>query len=209
MRGVLVLFFAVLVLAACSAPAERPRGDAWLEPPAGAAERLLPTEFTPPLEAPDFRLVDHDGRAFRLAGQRGRLVLLFFGYTSCPDVCPATIANLRRALTMLGKRGEHARVIMVTVDPERDTPARLAGYLRSAAGGDGRFVGLTGPRRDLQAVWADYGVFVEREPVGEGGGYAVSHTASTFVIDPAGRLVATYPFGLAARAMAADLRRRL
>ncbi len=207
--GFALLAGVAVVAVACAAPRGPAGGAAFREPPAAATERLGSTEFEPPLSAPDFLLVDTEGRPFRLSEERGRWVLLFFGYTSCPDVCPTTLGNLRQALGLLGRNGERVRVVMVTVDPERDTPERLAAYLGSAAGGDGRFLGLGGARGSLEAVWADYGVFVEREVEEGATGYSVSHTASVYLIDPRGRLVATYPFGLSARAIAADLRRRL
>lgn len=97
---------------------------------------------------------------------------------------------------------------MVTVDPERDTPERLAAYFDSK--GDEPFIGLTGPRENLESIWRDYSVAVQREEAPqEGAGYWVAHSASTYLIDPRGRLLANYAFGTPAKDMATDLRRRM
>lgn len=195
-----------LLLPACSSTRTAPKS-----PPSGnqnsQAAGFRPTEFDPPLPAADFTLTDAKGKRFRLSDLRGKFVLLFFGYTVCPDVCPTTLTNLRRALESLGGDADRVRVVFVTVDPERDTPEKIAMYIESK--GDERFIGLTGSRRDLERVWKDYGMFVERQEVPDSAvGYLVTHGASTYLIDPKGRLAASYGFGTQAKDIAADLRRR-
>lgn len=161
--------------------------------------------YRPPLPAPDFSLRDQHGRPFRLTEERGRAVLLFFGYTSCPDVCPATVSGLKRVRAELGPRAERVRFVFVTVDPERDTPDRVRDFLETA-GGKG-FLGLTGSREELEKVWKAYSVYVQKEAGRvEVGDYSITHTASVFLVDPEGRLRAAYSFGTDPRIIASDLR---
>ena len=137
----------------------------------------------PPARAPDFTLSDQNGNAFRLSDQRGKTVLLFFGYTNCPDVCPTTMANLRQALTQLGSKD--VQVIFITVDPGRDTPEKVQAY---ASQFDPSFIGLSGSMAELEPVWTAYGVYRELGPADANGNYDVSHTARVTVIDPKGDL---------------------
>lgn len=139
----------------------------------------------PPVDVPDFQLVDEHGQPFRLSEQRGRVVLLFFGYTSCPDVCPTTLATWRQVHEALGKDAERVRFVFVTVDPERDTTERLGMHV-DAFHPD--FVGLTGSPEALEAVYEIFDVFYEKDTSSQSAlGYLVSHTATTFVLDPQGQ----------------------
>jgi protein SCO1/2 len=120
-------------------------------------------------------------------------VLLSVGYTSCPDVCPTTLAEFAEVKKQLGAAAQHLRVALVTVDPERDTPKRLGIYTRTF---DPTFLGLTGPRATLAKVWKAYGVYVQSHRVpGSSEGYVVDHSATTFVIDASGDLRLAIPFG--------------
>jgi protein SCO1/2 len=116
------------------------------------------TAYEPPDRAPAFTLMDHTGAPRSLADFRGRPVLLFFGYTHCPDVCPITLSRLQEALAEAGDDGEEARVVLVTVDPERDTPDVLAAYV-SRFGPN--VVGLTGEMEALRGVYRAYGIHAE------------------------------------------------
>ncbi|MFO7255608.1 MULTISPECIES: SCO family protein [Limnochorda] len=158
-------------------------------------------------EAPVFSLTDHQGEPFHLADQRGKAVLLFFGYTTCPDVCPATLGTLGQMKRQLGADGERVEVVFITVDPERDTPARLAEYLGYF---DPSAIGLTGPPEELARVREAYGVYAERvnDPQAPGG-YWMNHTATVLLIDPEGRLRLSYTFGSAPAEIAEDVRRIL
>ena len=141
---------------------------------------------------PDFALTDQHGSLFRLSDQRGNVVLLFFGYTQCPDVCPTTLATWRRVHEGLGDDADRVRFVFVTVDPERDTPERLGLHV-GAFNPD--FIGLTGEPDELQAVYQVFDVFFEKDTSsGSAAGYLISHTATTFVLDPEGnwRLRETY-----------------
>ncbi len=157
----------------------------------------------PPLPAKDFTLRDQHGNLFRLSEQRGYIVLLFFGYTNCPDVCPATLAQYRQIKNALEEKASQVRFVFVTVDPERDTAAQLRKHLERF---DATFVGLSGTRQELEKVWQDYGVFVaQNDPENSSGGYLVDHTARTYVIDSKGYLRLTYPFGTQSEVMRQDI----
>jgi protein SCO1 len=133
---------------------------------------------------------------------RGSLVLVYFGYTSCPDVCPTTLTYVASALRSLDARAAGVRVLFVSVDPARDTPARLAEY---AAYFDPRIVGLTGTDDELATVAARYGASFSRAPPDAYGDYAVSHSGSIYVRDQRGAWVATLEHGSSPAAMAATL----
>lgn len=129
----------------------------------------------------EFALTDTTGHPVRLSDLRGRVVLLFFGYTHCPDACPTTVANVTRALHALGEQRERVRFVFVTTDPERDTPARLREWLD---GFDPAFVGLRGSAAELAAVEKRYGVFhTKLPPEAEPQGYPVNHTSRLFLLD--------------------------
>lgn len=157
----------------------------------------------PPLPAADFVLTDQHGQPFRLSDQTGRVVLLFFGYTSCPDVCPTTMTKFKQVRAQLGDRADRVRLVFITVDPERDTVERVRQYVGAF---DPSFVGLTGSTTELEPVWQAYGVY--REKVGGQGadGYAVDHSTRTYVVDAQGRLRLTHPFGQTADDLAQDTR---
>jgi protein SCO1/2 len=156
----------------------------------------------PPRPAPDLALTDQAGQPFALSQLRGRWVLLTFGYTTCPDVCPVTLAQLRRTRELLGGAGAGWRVVFASVDPARDTPEVLASYLPHF-GPD--LIGLTGSEGEVALAAAAYGVQYEKRDLETAVGYLVNHTAFTYVIDPNFELVLTIPFGARAEEIAADL----
>lgn len=178
-------------------------------PPALAACRhasasFRGSKFDPARPAPDFTLTDQHGRPFRLAKQRGRIVLLFFGYTRCPDVCPTTLAVWRRTQAALGRDGGRVRFVLITVDPEWDTSARLGRYLAACSP---EFIGLSGTPDALAAVYRAYGVV--REKVAHPGsepGYLVTHPLHGLRV-PAGGRVELRPGGV--HVMLMGLRRAL
>jgi protein SCO1/2 len=172
--------------------------------PCGAAESLFRTgALDPPAPAPDFTLRSDQGKTVHLRDWRGSVVLLYFGYTSCPDVCPTTLAELAAVKQQLGAAAQRLRVALVTVDPERDTPKRLRVYTRTF---DPTFLGLTGPRATLVKVWKAYGVYVQSHRVpGSSEGYVVDHSATTFGIDADGNLRLAIPFGTPADDIRHDL----
>jgi protein SCO1/2 len=132
----------------------------------------------------DFALTDTAGHTVRLSHFRGRVVLLSFGYTRCPDACPTTVAKATRALQSLGELREQVRFVWVTTDPERDSPARLREWLD---GFDPAFVGLRGSEAELAKVERRYGVFhTKLPPESNAGTYLVNHTSRLFLIDQEG-----------------------
>ena len=141
--------------------------------------------------APEIELTRANGTRFRLSETRGKVVALFFGYTSCPDVCPTTMAELKQALEKLGNKADLVRVLFVTVDPQRDTPERVQEYVSHF---NSSFVGLSGSESDLAKVWNDYGVFVEIVDGASAAGYLVNHTARVTLIDQQGNLRVSFPF---------------
>jgi protein SCO1/2 len=157
---------------------------------AGETEGLKAGVFNPPREAPDFAVRGSDGTALTLNRYRGKVVVLGFGYTSCPNVCPVTLAVLAQAHRKLGPLGSQVQVIYLTVDPERDNAERLKQYL---AGFDATFVGGTGTAAQMAAVRASYGVTAEKH--GTGSDYAVAHSSFVYLITRDGKLRALMPFG--------------
>ena len=145
--------------------------------PCFAAESPFRTGvLEPPSAAPDFTLRTDEGKSFRLGDWRGNVILLYFGYTSCPDVCPTTLAEFTEVKKQLGPAAQRLRVALVTVDPERDTPKRLRTYTRAF---DSTFLGLTGSRETLASVWKAYGIYVQSHRLpGSSAGYMVDHSAT-------------------------------
>jgi protein SCO1/2 len=146
--------------------------------------------FEPPRAAPELSLEASSGGKLALANYRGKVVLLGFGFTSCPEVCPTTLATLAQARRRLGAQGEQLQVLYVTVDPERDNADRMRAYLH---GFDTSFVGGTGTPEQLAGVRKNYGVMAERKPFGNS--YTVAHSSSVYVIDQKGLLRGMMPYG--------------
>ncbi len=155
-----------------------------------------------PERATNFTLTSHMGQSISLSDFKGQIVLLYFGYTTCPDVCPTTLAELKQARQLLGKRSDEVQVLMVTVDPERDTVPILADYITHF---DPSFIGLTGTPEEIAEVATYYGVFYERQESESALGYLVDHSATVMVIDRDGYLRLIYPYGTSSEDIAADL----
>ncbi len=145
------------------------------------------------MPAEDFTLTTTEGQPFRLSDERGKIVLMFFGFTSCPDVCPTTLAEAKRILEGLGDDVENVRFVFVTVDPERDTQQRLGQYI---AAFHPDIIGLRGTPEELQTVFDSYGIHVAKVPLEDSAlGYTMEHTARIFLVDQKGRLRLSYAFG--------------
>ncbi|MCB8926253.1 MAG: SCO family protein [Ardenticatenaceae bacterium] len=155
------------------------------------------------LPVTNFTLTGPGEEPVSLVDFRDKVVMLYFGYTFCPDVCPATMVELRDAMEILGDRSEDVQVIMITVDPERDTPEVLEQYL---AHFDESFIGLTGTPDELIAVTAPMGIFFEKHEGSAASGYLIDHTATVAVLDKDGKLRLIYPFGITGEEIAADLK---
>lgn len=138
----------------------------------------------------DFRLTDDSGKTVDAADFRGKVTLLYFGYTHCPDVCPLTLAHLHVVMQKLGALADGARILFVSVDPTRDTPAALHAYV---AAFDPHVVGLTGSPGDIEALSKRYRSAFTREPASGDGSYEVSHSSGIYIFDRSGkaRLLAT------------------
>ena len=135
--------------------------------------------------AKGFSLTDHNGKARTLADFKGKVVVLFFGYTQCPDVCPTTMAEMAAVMKELGPAANDVQVLFVTLDPERDTQALLASYVPAF---DKRFLGLRGTPEQTAATAKEFKVFVAKVPGTEPGSYTVDHTAGSYVFDKEGRV---------------------
>lgn len=156
-------------------------------------ESFRGTLYDPTIPAPEIALTQGNGSSFRLSEKRGNIVLLFFGYTSCPDVCPTTLSDLKRVMEELGSGAEHVQVVFVTVDPDRDTPQKLQEYLSLF---NPSFIGLSGSPDEMEGVWNSYGVYREVENMPNSAtGYLVTHSARLYVIDQDGNLHLSYSYG--------------
>ena len=166
-----------------------------------------PTRTTsqPPLRlGGPFVLTDQNGIRKTEADFHGKYMLVFFGYTYCPDVCPTTLAVIRAALDQMGERAERIVPVFITVDPKRDTPETLKAYLSSFGP---RFVGLTGTTEEIASVAKEYRVFY-RSHDGEGADYTVDHSGVVYLMKPDGTYLANYSLANSPEAMAADLIKR-
>nr|WP_027894368.1 MULTISPECIES: SCO family protein [Calidithermus] len=153
------------------------------------------TPLLDPRPAADFRLTGSDGKAYTLKSFRGKAVLIFFGFVNCPDVCPTTLAELSKVYQALTPAEQgRVQVLMITADPERDTPAVLEKYVTFF---DPRFLGLTGTPNQVAEVAKGYGVFYQKSQIKSAREYSVDHTASVFLVDPRGRLRLIYGYGKA------------
>jgi protein SCO1/2 len=128
-------------------------------------------------------LADHTGKPRSLADFRGKAVVIFFGFTHCPDVCPTTLSEMSQVVKSLGKEGERVQVLLVTVDPERDTQDNLAKYVTAF---DPRFIGLRGDLEATRRAAKEFKIYFEKRNTGDT--YSVDHSGQSYVIDPQGRL---------------------
>ncbi|MEO8485263.1 MAG: SCO family protein [Betaproteobacteria bacterium] len=154
----------------------------------------------------EFTLADPGGATRTLADYRGKAVVLFFGYTQCPDVCPTTLAALAETMKALGTDADRVQVLFVTVDPDRDTAELLKEYVPAF---DPRFVGLRGDAAALEAVAKEFKVIYQKVPGATPSTYTVDHSAGMFVFDPTGRLRVYESHGQGPDALAHDLRELL
>jgi len=140
----------------------------------------------------DFQLADHTGKPRSLADFRGKVVVMFFGYTHCPDVCPTTLGEMAQVMKRLGPDADRVQVLFVTLDPERDTPELLAQYVPAF---DPRFLGLYGDEATTRKTAADFKVFYQKQAGTGDKSYTLDHSANTYVFDPQGRLRLLFGYG--------------
>jgi protein SCO1/2 len=156
--------------------------------------------------ARDFTLTDHTGKPRTMADFRGRAVVMFFGYTQCPDVCPTTMTGMTEAMKLLGEESKKVQVLFVTVDPERDTPQLLAQYVPAF---HPSFIGLYGDPQTIAKTAQAFRVFYQKQPGSTPGTYTVDHTAGSYVFDPQGRLRLYVKHGEKPELIAGDLKQLL
>jgi protein SCO1/2 len=193
LRAFLVVALALLV-AACG---ERARGP---------ASPFKSTDISKVEWGKDFRLTDHNGRPRSVADFRGKVVLLFFGFTHCPDVCPTTMADMARVVDKLGPDGQRVQGLFVTVDPARDTPQVLAKYVTAF---HPNFLGLYGDPGETASLAREFKFFHDAQAADADGHYAVTHGSAIYVYDPRGRLRLLMGAERTADTMAADVARLL
>lgn len=155
------------------------------------------------LEVPDYQLVDQRNSPFQFSSQRGAVILLFFGYTFCPDVCPLTLSHWKKISDILGSASDDVRFVYITVDPERDTPAQLSAHLGVF---NEDFIGLTGEPKDLDQIYKTFGVIHEKVQIAESStGYLMNHTARTNLVDQDGNWRLTFAYNTAPEIIAHDI----
>lgn len=189
LRRLVAACVVLFVLAGCGKTADKPV--------------FLATDITGSTVGGDFRLTDPAGRARTLGDFKGKVVVLFFGYTHCPDVCPTTLGELTLAMKKLGKEAGRVQVIFVTLDPERDTPALLDTYVKAF---DGGFLGLSGNDQSTARVAREFKVFYQKQPGANPNQYTLDHSAGTYVLDPAGRVRLFVASGQGADVFVHDIR---
>lgn len=167
---------------------------------------LARAEDEPPLFA-DFEMTDHRGMMQTEEDFKGRWMLVFFGFTNCPDVCPTTLSEVAAVMEGLGDEAAKVQPIFITIDPERDTPMALAEYVPLF---DAGIIGLTGTPEQIAATSETFPIFFERiEEATAPGGYTMSHTSHLFLFDTQAEFADSWPYGTPAEEILADLRERI
>jgi protein SCO1 len=188
--GIVAAALLALVVAACGP--ENPRFEA--------------SDVTGVAFGRDFKLTDHNGKPRTLADFRGKVVVMFFGYTQCPDVCPTTLSELAAALQKLGADANRVQVLFVTIDPERDTPELLSHYVPAF---NPTFLGLSGDAAATAATAREFKVLYQKQPGSTPDSYSMDHSAGTFIFDPQGRLRLFVSHGQGPDVFAHDIRELL
>ena len=169
----------------------------------GGPPKFKSTDITGVDYGRSLELTDHNGKPRRLEDFRGKAVVVFFGFTRCPDVCPTTLADAAQAMKQLGPDADRVQVLLVTVDPERDTQQVLADYVTAF---DARFLGMVGDLEATRRAAKEFKVYFEKRPGKTPDGYSIDHSAQSYVIDPQGRLRLFVRHDRIAEDLAHDLR---
>ena len=164
------------------------------------------TDITGAEFARKLELTDTDGKPRSLADWRGKVIVVFFGYTQCPDVCPTTMAELAQIRTQLGADGDRLETVFVTIDPERDTPEVLKAYVANFGP---NVVALRGDAEQTAAAAEEFKVFYAKVPGKTAGSYTMDHSAASFVFDPAGRVRLFVPYGADTKLLTRDVKQLL
>ena len=186
---ILLLLLAALLLGACE------------QAPKFNATELIGIDW-----GKDFALTDHTGKPRRLADFKGKAVVMFFGYTQCPDVCPTNMSTMREVMTTLGPQAERVQMLFVTIDPQRDTQALLAEYVPTFYPS---FLGLYGDETATTAVAKEFKIYYHKQPGSTPSTYTVDHSAGSYVFDPQGRLRLYVKHGETPARISQDLTRLL
>ena len=165
-----IVWSAALVMAACGNTAK---------------PTFLATDITGAQFGKDFKLADHTGKSRTLADFKGKAVVLFFGYTHCPDICPATMGEIAAALQKLDKDAARVQVLFVTVDPQRDTPERLAQYLSAFSPA---FLGLYGDPQSTRDIASEFKIVYQKQMMNSPDHHTMDHSSGTYIFDPKGKL---------------------
>jgi len=193
MRYFLLWLCCVLALTACEKP-QTPKVP------------FANTDITGLDYAKGFALTDHNGQPRTLADFKGKVVVVFFGYTHCPDVCPTTLSELASIKKALGSEAERLQVIFITLDPQRDTPELMAGFVPAF---DSSFLGLWGEQAVIDKVAKDFKIFAQKVPSKDGKSYTIDHTAGSYVFDDQGRIRLFVRHGQGGDGLQKDLQRLL
>ena len=185
-RSLAAALAAVLLLAGCD----------------GGGPKFKNTDITGADYAKGFALTDHTGKPRTLADFRGKVVVVFFGYAHCPDVCPTTLVELKQVMQALGSDADKVQVVFITLDPERDTPELLKAYM---ANFDPSFLALIPSVSNLPALAKSFKIYYKKVASSTGDSYTMDHSAGTYVYDTSGRLRLYARYGLGPAAMAADI----
>lgn len=186
MRIVSALMLAALACAGCQEKNPTPPPQVETAQAASVpAPAFTNTDVTGLGYAHDFALKDFNGKPRSMADFKGKAVVIFFGYTQCPDVCPTTMHDLGDVMTQLGPSADKVQVLFITVDPERDTAQLLSQYVPAF---DKRFVGLTGTLPEIDKTAKDFHVYYQKVPGKTKGSYSMDHTAGLYIYDPEGRI---------------------
>jgi protein SCO1/2 len=193
MRHFLLWLCCVLALTAC-------------EKPQSPKVPFANTDITGLDYAKGFTLTDHNGKPRTLADFKGKVVVVFFGYTQCPDVCPTTLSELAGIKKALGSEAERLQVIFITLDPQRDTPELMAGFVPAF---DSSFLGLWGEQAVIDKVAKDFKVFAQKVPSKNSKSYTIDHTAGSYVFDDQGHIRLFVRHGQGVDGLQKDLQRLL
>jgi protein SCO1/2 len=161
------------------------------------------TAIEPPRELPDFTLTSHTGDPIQLSDLRGKVTLMYFGYTHCPDFCPNTLNTFTRVKAALGADADQVNFVLLSVDGARDTPEVMNAYLSQF---DSSFIGMTGTEDAVEQIGTDYGLHVERLAGSSAEEYLVDHASNVYLIDPEGRLTTMYMYATEPDVIAEDVR---
>jgi protein SCO1/2 len=203
--AVVLLFGSYIAMQALTPPraaqsAGAPGGSVYEPPSEGTA-------IDPPRELTDFELTSRDGTPMSLSDLRGKPVLLYFGYTFCPDICPTSLADMVRVKRDLGEQADEIAFVFVSVDGQRDTPERVDAYLENF---DADFIGLTGEPNTLRQIGPEFGLYFEqRQVAGTSASYLIDHSTAIYLIDAEGKLQMIYGYGMPPDVMTADIQAML